>query len=199
MIRKNTKTGIKISEIKLLVLIIFSGTVLIAHSVSSHALQELMSLQANVEQSGTALQSGNVIVTIWDALTGGNLIYNSTTDFYNAISNGKFDIVLGNSTNSLNLEYGKVYYTDFEINGSDVDFKGLERQIFQSSVGNISTEDIRDRSINPADLNDTAAYLFNRIALGGISSQAYNAFSDSKTAAFASTDNDLFIEDILEV
>ena len=77
---------------------------------------DFMALQGNVNQGTSALASGNVVVTIWDAQTGGNLIYNSTTDFNNAIVSGKYDVLLGNGTNQLNLELGKKYYLEVFVN-----------------------------------------------------------------------------------
>lgn len=107
------------------------------------AVDDLISLQGNVKQSGANLASGNITVTIYDAFTGGNMIYNSTTDFNSAISSGEYDVVLGNSSNTLSLNYGQYYYMELYVNNEKITYQnGGTRQIFQSSVGNISVEDI---------------------------------------------------------
>ena len=107
------------------------------------AVDDLISLQGNVKQSGVSLSSGNITVTIYDAFTGGNMVYNSTTDFNSAISSGEYDLVLGNSSNTLSLNYGQYYYMEIYVNNEKITYQdGATRQIFQSSVGNISVEDI---------------------------------------------------------
>ena len=60
------------------------------------ALNDLMALQGNVKQNGIDLASGNLTVVIYDAYSGGNLVYNSTNDFLSNISNVKYDVLLGN-------------------------------------------------------------------------------------------------------
>lgn len=96
--------------------------------------------------SGNLLSSADLTVSIYDASTGGNLIYNET--FSGAIFNGSWNIMLGeNSSNPLSLEFGKQYYKDYAINGSDLDFINLtgstvERQFFYSPLGDVGGEDI---------------------------------------------------------
>jgi len=111
------------------------------------AIDDLMTLQGNVQQSGVNLDSGNLTVYIFDAMSGGNLIWNSTLEpqgnFNNSISSGKYDVLLGNSsTNSLSLQYGKLYYIEMYVNNEAFNFNGSSRQIFQSSVGNVTFVDI---------------------------------------------------------
>lgn len=103
-----------------------------------YAIDDLMALQGNVLQNGANLNSGNLTVYIFDAYSGGNVIYNSSSDFANSISAGKYDVMLGNSSQTLSLEYGKYYYMEIYINTEKLSFNGSSRQIFQSSVGNIS-------------------------------------------------------------
>lgn len=106
------------------------------------ATENLMALQGNVQQSGVDLTSGNITVNIYDAYSGGNLIYNSSSDFYNTISSGKYDIMLGNGTQTLTLNYGGIYYLEMFVNSEKLTFNGLSRQVFQSSVGNISLNSV---------------------------------------------------------
>ncbi|MFH1529030.1 MAG: hypothetical protein ABIG69_20695, partial [Bacteroidota bacterium] len=62
--------------------------------------------------------------------------------------------MLGNGSNTLTLEYGKIYYLDLKINDiNDLDFGGYERQIFQSPVG----------VIDSGDLNASDDYTFNSL------------------------------------
>ena len=102
-----------------------------------------MSFTANVKDGdGNAVASGNVVVEIYDAASSGSLIYNSSTDFYNNISAGEIDIMLGSGSQTLNLIYGKDYYMEVYVNNVDLDFSGNERQQFQASVGNVTSERI---------------------------------------------------------
>jgi hypothetical protein len=98
--------------------------------------------------TGENLASGNLNVQVWDAATGGTVVYNET--FTNAISNGSWNVMIGeNSTNPLTLEYGTLYYKDYEISGEDADFTNftgdtVERQYFYSPLGSIGPEDITE-------------------------------------------------------
>ncbi len=110
---------------------------------SVYAIDDLFSIQGNVQSSGVDLASGNLTVTIYDAYSGGNMVYNTSGTYNDTISDGKYDVVLGNSSVDLSLEYGKFYYMELYINNEKITFQnGAGRQIFQSSVGNISIEDI---------------------------------------------------------
>ena len=101
------------------------------------AVIDLLGLQANVYQSGSPLDSGNVSVFIYAAASGGTLLWNQS--YIRGIVNGTYDILLGsNDTNNLSLNYGQVYYLDIKINDVDQNFSGIDRQQFQSSVGNLT-------------------------------------------------------------
>ena len=80
--------------------------------------------------TGNLTAFANLTIEIYDASTGGNLIYNYTLQ--NAISNGSWNVMI-----NPNLEYGKSYYKDYQINSEDLDFDGNEILEFQSSVGKI--------------------------------------------------------------
>ncbi len=120
-----------------ILIIIFVMIVQLGFFVS--AVDDLMALQGNVLEGGVNLQNGNLTVHIFDAPSGGNLIYNSTDDFQDAISNGEYDVMLGNVTQNLTLNYGEFYYLEMYVNGEPFTFNGATRQIFQSSVGNITS------------------------------------------------------------
>src|SRR3989344_3298412 len=85
-----------ISKFALSLIIVF--ILVLGLAISVYAIDDLMALQGNVQQSGVNLASGNLTVTIYDAYSGGNVVYNSSTDFNNAISNGKYDVMLGNGS-----------------------------------------------------------------------------------------------------
>jgi hypothetical protein len=100
--------------------------------------------QVKDKSSGELLASGTITISIYDSLNGGNLIYTET--FTNAIINGSWNVMLGENKN-LPLEYGKVYYKDYVINGEDADFVNgagslVERQFFYSPLGNVAESDI---------------------------------------------------------
>ena len=97
-----------------------------------------------LKSTGQLLSSGQIVVEIYDALTGGNLIYSET--FSNGIVNGNWNLLLGgNPSNPLYLEYGKKYYRDYTINGANLDFTDysgatVPRQIFYSPLGSVSSD-----------------------------------------------------------
>jgi len=107
---------------------------------SASAVQQLLSLQGKVDYNGVLVRSGNLTVTIYDAATGGNLIYNSTRDFDMAIVDGYFDVMLGSARN-LSMQNNGIYYLDLTVNGTDLDWGSDERKQFQSPVGTNFTGD----------------------------------------------------------
>ena len=78
-----------------------------------------------------------------------------------------------NSSNPLQLEFGKIYYKDYAINGGDLDFTDyqgntVERQFFYSPLGEIADEDISDTTNITTTGNVTADYFFgNRADFNG--------------------------------
>ncbi len=109
---------------------------------SSVSAGDFLALQGNVDQSGVALSSGNLQVVIYDAQSGGSIIYNSSSDFNGAVSGGKYDVVLGNGSQVLNLNYGRKYFLELYVNGEKFTFNGLTRQPIQSSVGNVTFDSL---------------------------------------------------------
>jgi hypothetical protein len=107
------------SRIKI-TLIAFSFVLIISLASALAATPHLISLQGYVTDNlGSPISSGNVTVRIYDASTGGNLIYNSGTDYNNAIQKGIFDVLLGSIT-PLNLDNTVKYYMEIDINGQEV-------------------------------------------------------------------------------
>jgi len=139
--------------------------VLLAFSFSVSAIDDLISLQGNVQQGTVNLASGNLTVYIYDAIAGGNLVWNSTLDstgqYNNSIVSGKYDVMLGNSsTNVLNLEYGQLYYVEMYVNSEKFSFGGSDRQILQSSVGQINASFINPGQINVTHLNGNITFSY---------------------------------------
>ncbi|MEM3074523.1 MAG: hypothetical protein QW727_01105 [Candidatus Pacearchaeota archaeon] len=130
-------------------------SLIVLFSNSALAIKDLLALQGNVQQSGLNLASGNLTIYIFDSLSGGNLIWNSTNDPKEnfIISNGKYDVLIGkNSTNELSLEYGRLYYLEMYVNNEQLTFNGSNRQVFQSSVGKINGTFVNQRQINSSHL-----------------------------------------------
>ncbi len=114
--------------------LVFLVMVFLFSITAVNAVQQLVSLQGRVELNGNLVDNGNITVTIYDASTGGTEIYNSGSDFNNAIQDGYFDIMLGSDT-ELNLNLSRDYWMDISVNEQDLDFSGSERKQFQSPVG----------------------------------------------------------------
>src|SRR3989339_1150433 len=101
---------------------------------SASALQQLVSLQGKVDYSGVLVKSGDLAVAIYDNATGGNLVYNSSSDFNKSVVNGYFDVMLGSARN-LSIDANRIYWLDASVNGTDIDWGSDERLQFQSPVG----------------------------------------------------------------
>lgn len=101
--------------------------------------------------TGSLVLNETVNVTIWDKLSGGNVIYQET--FSNRVINGSFSATLGSNGN-LNLFQNTEYYYDFSINGTDYDFYSnagaqVERLRFTSPVGQINFSDVNASNLLP--------------------------------------------------
>src|SRR3989344_2069058 len=110
--------------IALLSLIIFSG-------ISSAALLSDQGTNVKQNATGNLLQLGNLTIEVYDASSGGNLIYSLESG--DAIVNGSWNIMINPTT-----EFGKSYWKDYKINGEDLDFDGNERIEFQAPIGQIN-------------------------------------------------------------
>jgi len=143
------KSSMQIFHIAIALLI----TIILASIAASTALAatNLIALQGTADNGGSPV-NGNLVVIIWDQPTGGSMLYNSSSDFNNAISNGRFDVMLGSGTQILTLDYGVMYYMDISVNGIDLDFNGSERKMFESSVGNISGQYIKTNAISGSNI-----------------------------------------------
>ena len=69
--------------------------------------------------SNQPVVSGDVRVRIYDAATGGTLVYDSGTDFVGSIVTGVFNVVLGGGT-ALMLDDTKQYHLELDVNGQEV-------------------------------------------------------------------------------
>lgn len=75
---------------------------------ASYGVSDLLPLQGKVyNSSGSPVNGEDLQVLIYDNLTAGNLVYNSSTDFDGKINNGEYDVLLGSGSVDLSLEYGR--------------------------------------------------------------------------------------------
>jgi ethanolamine utilization microcompartment shell protein EutS len=182
--RKNsTVSRINLLTVVLGILVVLLGIVAIIVMVS--ATDDLLGLQGNVRQSGVNLDTGNVTIYIFDAFTGGNVIYNSTGDFNNSVSSGRYDVLLGNGSRQLSLQYGQLYYMEMYVNGEKFDFNGNGRQEFQSSIGQINSSAVDNFVINSTHL-ERSINLSNATAIPG-GEFSYNQTDLNTTWAYNST------------
>ncbi len=131
--------------------IFFVGVIFFSRVIFAQE-DSLLPLQGIAKKNGVKLSNGDILVEIYDAPTSGNLLYTSTNDFLNVTSGGEYDIILGNGSQPLSLNYGQRYYMDISLNGVDMDFNGSERKVFMSNVGNISmTTPLRTNSTDTDD------------------------------------------------
>ena len=173
-----------------------------SHNVNA----DLMGLSLDVEESGINIGTGNITVEIWTSSSGGVLVYNSTNDFIDNITQGKVDITLGGSTQAipLNLTYGDTYFMEVYVNNNDINFSGFDRQEFTSTIGNVSSDRVNfSTSIipdanNTFDLGSSSTYFSNLFAstlnfLTQITTSqiANNAITGALIAARTITSDDL--------
>jgi len=160
------------------VLFAITISILLVLSISSVVAQDYLALQGSVSGATT----GNITVEIWNAASGGSLLYNSSTDFFGAVNNSRYDILLGNKTLPLSLNFSNTYYMNLIINERDMNFNGTDRQVFQSPVGNLTVND-------PVVIDYTGgnALVINK---GFNVSGANNALKTNGTVAIENTDSD---------
>ena len=116
---------------------------------------DFLALEANIFNSDGSAADGNITIEVWDSVSGGVLVYNSTDDFIGNITSGKVDIMIGSGSIPLNLSYGTNYFMEIYINNNDINFSGFDRQEFTSTIGNVSSERVNfSTSIIPY-ANDT--------------------------------------------
>jgi len=139
------------------ILIILASVFLIS-LVSASLNVQLSDQGTGVSYSnGTTLSLGDLSVLIYDASSGGNLIYNET--FTNNITDGSWNVMLGSGSVNLPLEFGRIYYKDYLIAGEDATFDGQNRQAFYSPLGDVNANDLAS-GIN---LSDATGYLYGNL------------------------------------
>jgi len=98
---------------------------------------DLMVLHGKAYDGNKLMALGDVRVQIYNAQSGGAMIYDSGLDFNGAIINGLFDVLLGSGV-SLDLNLGQRYYYAMQINAMDINFGTSLRQVFQSAHGDLN-------------------------------------------------------------
>jgi len=183
-VRSNKKQYLQYAP-KIVMFTIFSLLLLASISVSSLATMDVMlSDQGTGVKDKTTQQImtlGNITIDVYDSLTGGNLIYSET--FTNAIKNGSWNVMLGETT-PLPLEFGKAYYSDYNINGEDASFKDgtgatVGRQIFYAPLGDINGSKLIDGTLTKVKIETCAN--------GQIMKMSGGAWTCTNEAAFTDT------------
>ena len=113
--------------------------------VTSH----LLPLQGRVSNAWELpLIDGNLTVRIYDQTSGGQLVYDSQTDFTGAIHHGRFTVTLGSGT-ELQLNNELKYYLEIDVDG--VEIVGDEsggRLVFYPDGGDNQRSDLETRISN---------------------------------------------------
>ena len=124
--------------------------ILLAKTITAAVPIQLSDQGTSVKQTATGqiLNTGNLSVELYDADTGGTLLWNKT--YFNAITNGSWNVMLG-EINELNLDYGVQYFKDYKINDKDINFTNgtgglVARRAFYSPLGEINRTFIENRT-----------------------------------------------------
>ena len=127
---------------------------------AAYGIEQMMSFQGDALLNGNAINNGDLTVVIYSSQTGGTPVYNET--FNNSINNGRFDVVLGNLSKDLLLDWGNnaFYYVDVYINGNKVT---TQRQVFQNGINSVIYLNSTRRSM---EMNSCSATGLNSVALG---------------------------------
>jgi len=129
---------------------------------SSHAsvvTAHLLSFQGQARDGAQQpVGSGDVRVRIYDAATGGALVYDSNGEFAGAIQGGVFSVLLGSGAPLL-LDNTRQYYLELDINGAEtIGDAASGRQAFWPGGGDHSRSDLESRiSSLEAMVNPTCA------------------------------------------
>ncbi len=110
------------------------------------ATPHLLSFQGQArDAAGQPVESGDVAVRIYDAPSGGALVYDSGSEFAGAVDAGVFSLLLGGGT-ALVLDNTQQYYLELDVNGEEVvgDLAG-GRQAFWPGGGDHSRADLESR------------------------------------------------------
>jgi microcystin-dependent protein len=99
----------------------------------------------NVYDSGSLVQNGNLRIEIFENASGGSSIFDQT--FTGVINNGMWSVEV-----DAGLVYGKTYFKDYEIDGQDINFSGVDRLAFVSREGVINASNITSGNLNSAQL-----------------------------------------------
>lgn len=136
-----------------------------------------------VNSSGVTLENGSIEIYIYDASSGGNLVYNKNVS--SGIINGSWNIKI-----EPDLEYGKLYYKDYVVEGDNLNFSGEDRIEFQSPSGLINNASFLNFSLwnNYALKNESVVFEEN------ITTDAYGFFG--WLGSLVNRVTGLFVQDI---
>lgn len=116
---------------------------------SSHAgvvTAHLLSFQGQARDGAQQpISTGDVRVRIYDAASGGALVFDSNAEFVGAIQGGVFSVLLGSGTPLL-LDNTRPYYLELDINGAEtIGDAASGRQAFWPGGGDHSRSDLESR------------------------------------------------------
>jgi hypothetical protein len=180
---------------RMILLAIFSILLFSILSVSSLATMNVMlSDQGTGVKDKTTQQTitlGNLTVDIYETLSGGSPIYTQT--FNNAIKNGSWNVMLGETT-PLPLEFGKAYYRDYNINGEDASFKDgtgatVDRQIFYAPLGDINGSKLINGTVTKVKIEACANGQIMKMSGGAWTCTNEAAYTDTNCSIDGSCPN----------
>jgi len=129
---------------RLVLLLFFAFLPTSAHA--GVATAHLLSFQGQArDASQQPINAGDVRVRVYDAGTGGALVYDSNAEFAGAIQGGVFSVLLGSGAPLL-LDNTRQYYLELDINGAEtIGDAASGRQAFWPGGGDHSRSDLESR------------------------------------------------------
>jgi hypothetical protein len=148
----------------------------------SYSVYIQLSDQGTSAKESGALIDGDLTVMIYTQPSGGSAVWQET--FTNAVKNGSWNIMLGqNPANRLELEFGRLYYKDYEIDGTPLSFEDnsgglLNRLAFYSPLGYFTNASLFNFSMIDAcasgyvirQVNEDGSVVCEQLSSGGAAS-----------------------------
>ena len=125
---------------------VLAGGLLAAPVSPGTITPHLLSFQGRaLDAAGNVVLAGDLRVRVYTAAAGDTLVYDSGSDFADAIADGHFDVLLGDAT-PLALDNTRLYYLEVDVNGEEVvgDATG-GRQAFYPGGGSHARGDLEQR------------------------------------------------------
>lgn len=157
-------------------------------SIAAAARVQIMPFQGDAAQAGVPINNGNLNVSIYSTPTGGSPFFSEA--FPNSINSGRFDVVLGNTSTDLILNFSQIYYVDFEVNGVTIPtarqpfMNGMARGLFVDSTNQVVYVNgslvVNNETLGISQVNVTAISYDGDLTFGGLSGyKAANAICEN--------------------